>query len=433
MLLQLKRTRVQVFIDSDDLRELDGLFDIVKSRVKHLVVFLTSDTMKRPWCAGEIVTALRARLVVTRLETPSFVLPLEEHLEDPSTYLDTEGCNLSEYGIQWDDVSCAFRDFLKLESSLQLSQQARGTRRFDLAAAALLKQRASTEKVKQLRDERLGGILVSTLGDSDEANAAGGILVSIIAQDVFRICEEGLCMLADAEQSALETQKYVRHAAAVVIVLSSGCLQSLQFMSVICELMMAQESAGHSPAGITVNTPSFEFPSSTLIESLGTETLLPELEGVCGSSAACAELVRSFFKRISILFPTHAAKFALDTQAEEVLQRIRGHVTKSGILSSFAGPGSADMIHSPTNGTTFSKASRMKVGSTSENFKSRTETSGQQSSNVPSEVQSVDSTPVPPSGRADEPAPSLSMQLAQQLRTEGGGTDSVDITWAEEL
>ena len=59
-------------------QELDKLFDIVKSQVKHLVVLLTADTLKRPWCSGEIVTALRMRLSITRLHSSSFVGLSEE-------------------------------------------------------------------------------------------------------------------------------------------------------------------------------------------------------------------------------------------------------------------------------------------------------------------------------------------------------------------
>ena len=42
----------------DNLKELDTLFDVVKSRVKHLIVLLTANTLRRPWCVGEIVTGL---------------------------------------------------------------------------------------------------------------------------------------------------------------------------------------------------------------------------------------------------------------------------------------------------------------------------------------------------------------------------------------
>ena len=124
-----RRRNLQVFIDSDNLQELDRLFDIVKCRVKHLVVYLTSETLKRPWCAGEVVTALRAQTKMTRFHTPSFTFPTPEQCANPEMYLDTAGCNLSEYGIHRDDLIATFQIFLgRGIPQLHLDVQAQGTR-----------------------------------------------------------------------------------------------------------------------------------------------------------------------------------------------------------------------------------------------------------------------------------------------------------------
>ncbi|CAK0804184.1 unnamed protein product, partial [Prorocentrum cordatum] len=76
MLLTSKTGR-PVLTDTDDLTELDSLFDTVKTQVHHLVVYLTRDTLSRPWCAGEIVTALMWRKQITAVVTDSFVPPNE--------------------------------------------------------------------------------------------------------------------------------------------------------------------------------------------------------------------------------------------------------------------------------------------------------------------------------------------------------------------
>ena len=39
--------------------------------------------MSRPWCVGEIVTAVRGKLPITRLETSSFAAPAEEQYASP--------------------------------------------------------------------------------------------------------------------------------------------------------------------------------------------------------------------------------------------------------------------------------------------------------------------------------------------------------------
>jgi hypothetical protein len=97
-LMLTANTGKSVFIDSDDLKELDSLFDIVKVSVKHLVVYLTRETLSRPWCAGEIVTALAWSKELTAVVTPSFVPPSEEQLADPDSFLDLSSCSLAPYG-----------------------------------------------------------------------------------------------------------------------------------------------------------------------------------------------------------------------------------------------------------------------------------------------------------------------------------------------
>jgi hypothetical protein len=57
-LLLARETGGSVFIDSDNLREPGRLFDIVKFMVGILVVYLNSDTLRRPWCSGEIFSAV---------------------------------------------------------------------------------------------------------------------------------------------------------------------------------------------------------------------------------------------------------------------------------------------------------------------------------------------------------------------------------------
>ena len=46
-----------VFLDSDNLQELLSLLHTVAFETKNLVIILTEETLTRPWCACEIVSA----------------------------------------------------------------------------------------------------------------------------------------------------------------------------------------------------------------------------------------------------------------------------------------------------------------------------------------------------------------------------------------
>eukprot|EP00971_Amphidinium_carterae_P262609 5209183-Amphidinium_carterae.1 len=100
-------TGKRIFIDSDDLIELDKLFDIVKTRVKLLLVYLTRDTLMRPWCVGEITTNWACRGKVATVKTPSFIHPSEDEAKELHLLVDTASFNLLEQGITQDAMALA--------------------------------------------------------------------------------------------------------------------------------------------------------------------------------------------------------------------------------------------------------------------------------------------------------------------------------------
>jgi len=320
--LLLKRRNCKVFIDSDNLEELDTLFDTVKTTVSHLVVYLTSDVMTRPWCVGEVVTALQSHLSITRLRTISFVPPTEEDLEDLDHYIDSSGCNLEEYNIYWDNVRDAFKRFMDASiPQIDLNPDALGTQRFELAVSALLNQAATPGAVKSAVEIAPSSVVVAVKSDCDEAIASAGILLARIAEDVYRSNEHGLHLLADYERNLQASLEAVRSASAVVIILTQECLSALEMVMTICEVTQTQERMATPPTLVTVHTPGFRFPSPKLLENLSVQ--LPETGEQYGDEGV-GVLVRSFFKRISILLPTHASGEAIDTQCDEVYRRIQG-------------------------------------------------------------------------------------------------------------
>ena len=54
----MRSANVEIFLDSDNLEDLDVPSDIVRSYVQNLVVLLTSEAPKQIWRAGEITTAI---------------------------------------------------------------------------------------------------------------------------------------------------------------------------------------------------------------------------------------------------------------------------------------------------------------------------------------------------------------------------------------
>lgn len=69
----LAQRKLRCFIDSDNLTDLSTLFFTVASgQVGTLVVLLSSETLRRPWCCGEICVAMAAGVQLLVLRDPSF-------------------------------------------------------------------------------------------------------------------------------------------------------------------------------------------------------------------------------------------------------------------------------------------------------------------------------------------------------------------------
>jgi len=330
LLLQSKRINSQVFVDSDNLKELDTLFDLVKCRVNTFVAYLTSETLKRPWCVGELVSAVMANVKIVRLQTSSFVKPPDEQLEEPEGYVDTFGCNLSEYGIQWYDVTESFHHFVYKVAPISVSETAPGTRRFDLAASMLLNQRITEDLAPRLEHSPYAGVVVVTDTGSDEANAAAGVLLAQLTKVVFQVCDQSCCLLADYVHDVKMLQERLRSAAVAIVILSAGCLEVEEFLTALCELELRQHVS--SAIAIPVNLPDFVFPCAQFYRHF-TNTM-PGLFAQYGEEAT-TELVKGFFKRISIPLPTHASQSALDIQTREVFTRVKRCLANASMGSAF--------------------------------------------------------------------------------------------------
>merc|ERR1712224_833142 len=65
------------------LSELDRLdiFDIVAHDTKNLVIILTKETMSRPWCAGEMASAVRGSICIVTVACEDFDHPAEPFIE----------------------------------------------------------------------------------------------------------------------------------------------------------------------------------------------------------------------------------------------------------------------------------------------------------------------------------------------------------------
>jgi len=316
-LLLVEKTRQSCFIDSDDLKNLDELFDIVKCRVGWLVVYLTSDTLRRPWCAGEITITFQTHQRLVPVRTPSFRPPSDSELEDVSTYLDLSDTSLVQYGITNAFISEAFKWLLQKQTVDVRADLIGRARIHDVVDGILEASGAAREKnmgrmistASKSHDDML---VVSSDPNDDEAAASVGILVSNIQESILEFVDKGIYVLADQDDlSRQDMADAVWGARAVVVILTPGSLSSAEQLQAIVDAM----GVGDSLPVVPMNTPHFRFPS---------EQYQDRLMAHFPSDTANEVWLRiqRLFKRISVFFATNASASIIQAQALEMLTRI---------------------------------------------------------------------------------------------------------------
>merc|ERR1711972_1007627 len=76
------------FLDSDNLSDLDQLFDYVASDTQNLVVVCSKDIMMRPWCVGEIVTGMLHGVTTVKVSFSEFEEPCDEFIQQYDEHVD---------------------------------------------------------------------------------------------------------------------------------------------------------------------------------------------------------------------------------------------------------------------------------------------------------------------------------------------------------
>ena len=306
-----ERTGTTVFIDSDHLTNLDGLFDIVRCRIGRLVVFLTSETLRRRWCAGEISITFSTHKSVFVAKGPTFrAPPADELVEDKIETFLAPGVNLAGYGIVNGVISRAFCWMLSDEvKSFSLDAGAVGLEKFRSLAHILLAVRAKPVKLTAITNRTSCGVtLISSVRGYDEATAAVGILMSktkghdaIVAEQMLAMCD------LPVPSDIAELRSVVVQGSALVVMLSAGSMESEE------QLRMISLAVGAQISVVPVALPCFRFPPSHFFT-----TELPNRV-----PAEVVAHVETFFKLIAVPLRTYESAAILTTEVASVVARLK--------------------------------------------------------------------------------------------------------------
>lgn len=308
----MRAMKIEVFLDSDDLQHLDTLFDMVRCRVLHVIVYLTRGTLSRPWCAGEIVTAHRNSKRTTVVLTDGatgFAHPTEQEMDNLTSYVDGADVILSRFLISMADVQRAYRWLLSEQvPAVRFPAALRGRQRFEGLVSLLL--HGSVGAAAPPRVPQHDYLLVSSDPLDSEATAAAGILCTCIEQELLGITQHGAVICADHEDPDVGT--LVRNARAVVVLLTACTLEALPQLAAMVSCMQRT-----TVPVIPVATPLFQFPGANFYD-----TVLPALWTGDVDVPQATELIRAFFQVISLPLAVDSSTEVIDAQSKVVLQRV---------------------------------------------------------------------------------------------------------------
>jgi len=112
--------------DSDDLKDLDMLFEYVAQETDTLIALCSKSLLHRPWCVGELATACDSGVPTLRLTMPDFDPPDIDFIQSYCSVVpDTE--KLAEHGVTPDMIVRAllwFQDTSAVPLASTLSDEA---------------------------------------------------------------------------------------------------------------------------------------------------------------------------------------------------------------------------------------------------------------------------------------------------------------------
>ncbi|CAK0864255.1 unnamed protein product [Prorocentrum cordatum] len=333
MMLTSKTGRL-VLTDTDDLTELDSLFDTVKTQVHHL-----RGTLSRPWCAGEIVTAFMWRKQITAVVTDSFVPPNEKAYADMAKYLDLSSCSLNPFGITNDSVASAYRNLMSDDvNKVHLRSDVRGIARFQHVSDFLSDSEAvSAEGIETdvlASAEPLPmeprAVLISSEPGNDEALATALILLQKIELQLKDFVPEGVRVIDEYAGDDGAMLRAVEASRALLVLLSLGTLAAPEQVTAIEQIMLSIEKAENAglppPAAIFMSLPGFQFPadefySEKVPKLLAEPAVLPQVQDVSQGQGPGAR-IRSFFQQGAVQFSVGASERIIEAQILEVVFRV---------------------------------------------------------------------------------------------------------------
>lgn len=310
--------RTPIFLDSDNLEELDLIFDAIRSRTKNVVVLLTPELLMRMWCAGEIATAHANQIPLVPLGVEGYVPPDDKTIESiPHVWTQEQKHTLANLGVTMELIMSAYRSLRELPV---VTAPRFGTPAEKEQAVVNLLAACRLGTFKPVPSSGTGKARILIAGNLSNAESLSACeILQILFQRTLKI-EVGIIHGLNSLDEALRQAFYF------VVVLSAGMLRDPGF----AELLM-NVCKGEHPEFVTVNCDnSFCFPDMEFYGELSRQGLgLPTLNAAQGLSLAAS--YRELLGILALPFSSHGSEGLQDKQVSEICRRFRRYQKRSEV------------------------------------------------------------------------------------------------------
>lgn len=320
-LLISNHSKTRVFLDSDELEDLDLIFDTIRLKTRSVVVVLTPELLTRMWCAGEIVTAFKNKVITVPLICDGYLPPSTADIEGiPEVWTVQQKQILSFYGITMEDVQRAYAWLHDELEALILSRFAPPHHRENTVVELLSMVRApmlyfrSMDGTKAANHKVKARVLITGAVSDGEALATLEVFQIMLQKQLHKECA--------VVQTPTALVAYKPWAYYFVILLSRGMLRDPGFAETLLSAYVEGEGVSSRPLEmVTVNADThFEFPSAEFYRDLE-EHSLPGVELHLGPHLSKA--YRAMLNVLALPLSPMGSEGLLTKQVAEIARRFR--------------------------------------------------------------------------------------------------------------
>jgi len=382
----------QVFVDADNLENLDTLFETVRSQVEIIVAVATRHLLSRPWCLGELVTAKVNEVETIPLFYHDFEMPTDLFIASCDTEMDLE--SLYSNGItveavketmlwvrKWERMGCHLPERMWPRHWVDVSRHlASKTQTFHI-------EHGKVDRAASMPYEAPRLFIISDLGG--EAMATSYLLNKMLNKEALHDAEVAPMLMPSGND---ENEDYsifptMRHA---LVICTNGCLGNDTFL-----LWLTASFVKPLHLMPLLGEESFRFPVKGATFDIELAWKVEQQPGDIGNAVTC------LFKEIAIHFIPLGPEKILWERTEDLMRRARGAGSKDqtrrrGRSDSMSPPGLSGV--SQLSGLSVGKvtSNRWRRGdSGGSNFSNEIAPQGRQISRDDNSIESGDDRPTP--------------------------------------